>query len=121
VSIPLAHSNKSLILVVAWVIQDYKSKTLNLDAMITYREYVQYVILTKVSDIFPSLSKPMGALTPLRKEAAASRYAALESVDEKPFHYGTHFSSSMIVCHFLIRLEPFSHMFKILQVRKVYC
>lgn len=58
----------------------------------------------------------MGALTPAREEAALSRYSNLESVDEKPFHYGTHFSSSMIVCHFLIRVEPFSHMFKTLQV-----
>lgn len=66
-----------------------------------------------------SLSRPMGALTPARKEAAEARYAALESVDEKPFHYGTHFSSSMIVCHFMIRLEPFSHMFKTLQVKSL--
>lgn len=58
----------------------------------------------------------MGALTPARREAAEARYNALQSVDEKPFHYGTHFSSSMIVCHFLIRLAPFTHMFKTLQV-----
>jgi Beige/BEACH domain len=59
----------------------------------------------------------MGALTPARREAAQSRYENLESVGEKPFHYGTHFSSSMIVCHFLIRLAPFTNMFKTLQVR----
>jgi hypothetical protein len=59
----------------------------------------------------------MGALTPARREAAQSRYENLQSVEEKPFHYGTHFSSSMIVCHFLIRLAPFTNMFKTLQVR----
>jgi hypothetical protein len=59
----------------------------------------------------------MGALTPTRREAAQSRYENLESVGEKPFHYGTHFSSSMIVCHYLIRLAPFTNMFKTLQVR----
>lgn len=64
-----------------------------------------------------SLTRPMGALTAARRDAASARYSSLESVGEKPFHYGTHFSSSMIVCHFLIRLEPFSHMFKTLQVR----
>jgi hypothetical protein len=64
-----------------------------------------------------SLTQPMGALTPARREAAQSRYENLESVDEKPFHYGTHFSSSMIVCHYLIRLAPFTNMFKTLQVR----
>ena len=64
-----------------------------------------------------SLTQPMGALTPARREAAQSRYENLQSVEEKPFHYGTHFSSSMIVCHFLIRLAPFTNMFKTLQVR----
>jgi Beige/BEACH domain len=59
----------------------------------------------------------MGALTPARREAAQSRYENLQSVEERPFHYGTHFSSSMIVCHFLIRLAPFTNMFKTLQVR----
>lgn len=62
----------------------------------------------------------MGALTPARCEAAATRYDNLESVGEKPFHYGTHFSSSMIVCHFLIRLAPFTNMFKTLQV-SIFC
>lgn len=66
-----------------------------------------------------SLTLPMGALTAARREAAQSRYESLMSVEEKPFHYGTHFSSSMIVCHFLIRLEPFTHMFKTLQVTRV--
>lgn len=57
----------------------------------------------------------MGTLTPARREAAETRYTNLESVGEDPFHYGTHFSSSMIVCHFLIRLAPFTNMFKTLQ------
>lgn len=78
----------------------------------------------------------MGALTEGRREIAENRYLNLQSVDEKPFHYGTHFSScvilffsvsvrlnsliilrSMIVCHYLIRLMPFTGMFKTLQVR----
>jgi hypothetical protein len=62
-----------------------------------------------------SLTKPMGALTPARKDAAETRYDNLQSVGEEPFHYGTHFSSSMIVCHFLIRISPFTNMFKTLQ------
>lgn len=57
----------------------------------------------------------MGALTDGRRDAASARYTNLESVGEKPFHYGTHFSSSMIVCHFMIRLQPFTNMFKTLQ------
>lgn len=57
----------------------------------------------------------MGALNDGRREAAEQRYTALQSVGEDPFHYGTHYSSSMIVCHFLIRMSPFTNMFKTLQ------
>ncbi|ESK93353.1 beige beach domain-containing protein [Moniliophthora roreri MCA 2997] len=82
-----------------WVLQDYTSNTLELSDPAVYRD----------------LTKPMGALTAARREAAETRYTNLQSVDEKPFHYGTHFSSSMIVCHFLIRMAPFTNMFKTLQ------
>ncbi|KAJ3575407.1 hypothetical protein NP233_g1115 [Leucocoprinus birnbaumii] len=82
-----------------WVLNDYTSETLDLASPSSYRD----------------LTTPMGALTPARMAAAKMRYENLESVGEKPFHYGTHFSSSMIVCHFLIRLAPFTNMFKTLQ------
>ncbi|KAJ6588193.1 beach-domain-containing protein [Mycena capillaripes] len=82
-----------------WVLKDYTSSTLDLSNPDSYRD----------------LTKPMGALTEARREAAEMRYTNLESVGEKPFHYGTHFSSSMIVCHFLIRMAPFTNMFKTLQ------
>ncbi|KAH0828735.1 hypothetical protein J3R83DRAFT_3154 [Lanmaoa asiatica] len=82
-----------------WVLKDYTSDILDLSS----------------PDSFRDLSKPMGALTPERREIARNRYENLESVGEKPFHYGTHFSSSMIVCHFLIRMAPYTSMFKTLQ------
>ncbi|TFK55260.1 beach-domain-containing protein [Heliocybe sulcata] len=82
-----------------WVLQDYSSETLDLTSPSAYRD----------------LSKPMGAMTEARAVDAFQRYQNLASVGEKPFHYGTHFSSSMIVCHFLIRLSPFNRMFKTLQ------
>jgi hypothetical protein len=75
----------------------------------------RFLIFAEHSFLFISLTKPMGALTAARREAAETRYVNLESVGEKPFHYGTHFSSSMIVCHFLIRMAPFTNMFKTLQ------
>ncbi|EJC99617.1 beach-domain-containing protein [Fomitiporia mediterranea MF3/22] len=82
-----------------WVLADYSSASLDLTSASTFRD----------------LTKPMGALSDARCDAARQRYENLKSVGEAPFHYGTHFSSSMIVCHFLIRLEPFTHMFKTLQ------
>ncbi|KAG2135261.1 hypothetical protein DEU56DRAFT_888131 [Suillus clintonianus] len=82
-----------------WVLNDYVSEVLDLSS----------------PNVFRDLTKPMGALTAERREAAITRYSNLSSVDEKPFHYGTHFSSSMIVCHFNIRIQPFTNMFKTLQ------
>lgn len=82
-----------------WVLNDYVSEVLDLSS----------------TDVFRDLTKPMGALTAERCEAAETRYTNLSSVDEEPFHYGTHFSSSMIVCHFNIRMQPFTNMFKTLQ------
>ncbi|QRW11722.1 beige protein [Ceratobasidium sp. AG-Ba] len=82
-----------------WVLSDYTSETLDLNSPNSFR----------------LLSRPMGALTPGRREAAATRYSSLKSIGEEAFNYGTHFSSSMIVCHFLIRLAPFTHHFRRLQ------
>ncbi|KAH7890525.1 hypothetical protein F5I97DRAFT_1922982 [Phlebopus sp. FC_14] len=82
-----------------WVLKDYSSDTLDLSS----------------SESFRDLREPMGALTADRCEIAVSRYNNLQSVGEKPFHYGTHFSSSMIVCHFMIRMAPYTTMFKTLQ------
>ncbi|KAF8315416.1 beach-domain-containing protein [Clavulina sp. PMI_390] len=82
-----------------WILRDYSSDVLDLSDQ----------------SIFRDLSVPMGALTPSRREAAEARYNALTEIGEPPFHYGTHYSSSMITSHFLIRLEPFSRHFKSLQ------
>ena len=56
----------------AWVLQDYTSTELDLSKPESFR----------------NLSRPMGALTPAREEAAQTRYMNLESVGETPFHYG---------------------------------
>ncbi|KAG1732883.1 uncharacterized protein EDB91DRAFT_1150772 [Suillus paluster] len=80
-----------------------------------FKDYVSEMLDLSSPDVFRNLTKPMGALTAERREAAETRYDNLGSVGEKPFHYGTHFSSSMIVCHFNIRMQPFTNMFKTLQ------
>jgi len=100
------------------VLNDYTSQILDLSNPDTYRECVCVSIPSFkyfLKSLTSSLTKPMGALTSARRQAAETRYTNLESVGEDPFHYGTHFSSSMIVCHFLIRLAPFTNMFKTLQ------
>lgn len=85
-----------------WVIADYTSEDLDLEDPLTFRD----------------LTKPMGAQSELRKSQFIERYEALEDLGDPnspPFHYGTHYSSAMIVSSYLIRLEPYVGSFLLLQ------
>ncbi|KAI1261691.1 beige/BEACH domain-containing protein [Xylariaceae sp. FL1019] len=82
-----------------WVLADYTSDDLNLEDPATFRD----------------LSKPMGAQTARRQADYRSRYQSLAEIGETPFHYGTHYSSAMIVASYLIRLPPFVDSFILLQ------
>lgn len=85
-----------------WVIADYTSDELDLSDPKSFRD----------------LSKPMGAQSASRAQQFKERYEALESLqdeDSPPFHYGTHYSSAMIIASFLIRLEPFVQSYLLLQ------
>ncbi|KAI8062663.1 hypothetical protein BC940DRAFT_244066 [Gongronella butleri] len=84
-----------------WILADYESKQVDLTDPASYRD----------------LTKPMGAQTAERREEFADRYRQWgETNDPAPaFHYGTHYSSAMIVCSFLIRLEPFTQHYLKLQ------
>lgn len=85
-----------------WVIADYTSEELDLNNPKTFRD----------------LSKPMGAQSKPRHDRFSKKYSDLaEFYDEHspPFHYGTHYSSAMVVTSYLIRLEPFVKSFLLLQ------
>ncbi|CAJ2504012.1 Uu.00g114060.m01.CDS01 [Anthostomella pinea] len=82
-----------------WILADYSSDELNLDDPATFRD----------------LSKPMGAQTARRQADYQSRYTSLAEIGETPFHYGTHYSSAMIVSSYLIRLPPFVQSYILLQ------
>ena len=87
-----------------WVIADYESEELDFDDPAMYRD----------------LSKPMGALGADRANQFRERYESLASSvqgedDPPPFHYGTHYSTSAYVLHYLMRLEPFSRLALALQ------
>ena len=66
---------------------------------------------------FRDLSKPMGAQTPDRLTQFQKRYQEWEdpSGETPPYHYGTHYSSAMIVASYLLRLESFTQIFLRLQ------
>lgn len=82
-----------------WVLADYTSEDLDLEDPASFRD----------------LSKPMGAQTPNRVSDFVETYNALREIDQTPFHYGTHYSSAMIVSSYLIRLPPFVQSYLLVQ------
>ena len=85
-----------------WVIADYTSDELDLTDPRSFRD----------------LSKPMGCQTPERQAEFRDRYRSFAEMGDqnaKPFHYGTHYSSAMIVTSYLIRLQPFVQSYLLLQ------
>ncbi len=62
-----------------WVLADYTSASLDLNAAATYRD----------------LSKPVGALNEKRRREFEDRFDSLKEDPEiPPFHYGSHYSSA---------------------------
>lgn len=85
-----------------WVIADYESDELDLSDPKSFRD----------------LSKPMGAQTSSRAREFQERFEVLLSLNDEntpAFHYGTHYSSAMIVSSYLIRLKPYVQSYLLLQ------
>ncbi len=85
-----------------WVLADYTSEKLDLTNPRSFRD----------------LSKPMGCQNPDRQAEFRDRYQSFAEMGDEtspPFHYGTHYSSAMIVTSYLIRLQPFVHSYLLLQ------
>ena len=84
-----------------WVLADYTSEDLDLTNPRTFR----------------NLARPMGAQTSARLEQFKKRYRDWDDAgtDSPPYHYGTHYSSAMIVSSYLVRAEPFTQHFLHLQ------
>jgi len=83
-----------------WIIADYTSEELDFENPATFRD----------------LSKPMGCQNPGREADFVERYKTFaEMGEENPFHYGTHYTSAMIVASYLIRLQPFVQSYLLIQ------
>lgn len=85
-----------------WVLADYTSEELDLNNPATFRD----------------LSRPMGAQNNARQAEFVERYKSFAEMGDEnapPFHYGTHYSSAMIVTSYLIRLQPFVQSYLLLQ------
>ncbi|XP_067008592.2 WD repeat and FYVE domain-containing protein 3 [Anabrus simplex] len=84
-----------------WILADYESEELDLSDPASFRDF----------------SRPMGAQSPERLEQFKKRYKEWDDPhgETPPYHYGTHYSSAMIVCSYLVRMEPFTQHFLRLQ------
>lgn len=82
-----------------WILADYSSDHLDLTKPSTFRD----------------LSRPVGAQTKERLEQFKRRYAEWDDTETPPYHYGTFYSSAMIVASFMVRMEPFTQHFLRLQ------
>lgn len=85
-----------------WVLADYSSEELDLNNPRAFRD----------------LTQPMGCQSPEREAEFRERYRSFADMGDDtspPFHYGTHYSSAMIVTSYLIRLQPFVQSYLLLQ------
>lgn len=79
-----------------WILADYTSDTLDLTDPKTFRD----------------LSKPIGVVNPKNEAEVRSKYEHFEDPTGAipKFHYGTHYSNSAGVLHYLLRVEPFTSL-----------
>lgn len=79
-----------------WILSDYDSTTLDLGSTATFRD----------------LSKPMGVQNPGHVTEIRQKYENFEdpSGTIAKFHYGTHYSNSAMVLHYMVRMEPFTSL-----------
>ncbi|XP_063708929.1 neurobeachin-like protein 1 [Culicoides brevitarsis] len=77
-----------------WILADYTSDELDLSKPESFRD----------------LSKPIGVVNPKNESEVRAKYEGFEDPSGMipKFHYGTHYSNSAGVLHYMIRVEPFT-------------
>jgi len=80
-------------------------------------DYTSNQLDLTVAESFRNLSRPMAVQKRSRENYFVHQYNYLKVEKESereetlPYHYGSHYSNSGIVLHFLVRLPPFTQMF----------
>ncbi|CAO2654061.1 Nn.00g107940.m01.CDS01 [Neocucurbitaria sp. VM-36] len=84
-----------------WVISNYESDELDLSDPSNFRD----------------LKKPIGIQDPKQERSIRERFSSFAEMGDAnhAFHYGTHYSSAMTVASYLMRLQPFSAAFFLIQ------
>ncbi|XP_077975013.1 neurobeachin-like protein 1 isoform X3 [Styela clava] len=77
-----------------WIVADYTSEKLDLTNPASFRD----------------LSKPVGVQNPDNEQEVRDKFDNFEDPSGmiEKFHYGTHYSNSAGVLHYMIRMEPFT-------------
>ena len=69
---------------------------------------------------FRDLRKPIAVQNVAKEARYIERYRFLEAENGTdgagPFHYGSHYSNTGVVLHYMVRLPPFTNMFLKYQV-----
>ncbi|XP_076368453.1 neurobeachin-like protein 1 [Tachypleus tridentatus] len=79
-----------------WILADYTSEELDLENPAVFRD----------------LSRPIGVVNPKNVSEVKTKYdhfVDITGMVEK-FHYGTHYSNSAGVVHYMVRMEPFTSL-----------
>jgi hypothetical protein len=84
-----------------WVISNYESEELDLTDPNNFR----------------NLRKPIGIQHPKQEQSIRERFSSFAEMGDPDhaFHFGTHYSSAMTVASYLMRLQPFSAAFFLIQ------
>ncbi|KAF1940088.1 beach-domain-containing protein [Clathrospora elynae] len=84
-----------------WIISNYSSEELDLTDPSNFRD----------------LRKPIGIQDPRQEHQIRERFSSFAEMGDAnhAFHYGTHYSSAMTVASYLMRLQPFSAAFFLIQ------
>ncbi|KAK7867079.1 hypothetical protein R5R35_004016 [Gryllus longicercus] len=90
------YSDLSQYPVFPWILADYTSERLDLDNPASFRD----------------LARPVGVVNPRNEAEVRAKYDSFEdpSGTIAKFHYGTHYSNSAGVLHYLVRVEPFTSL-----------
>lgn len=90
-----------------FILSDYKSKDLNLTQHSVYRKLNRPISIQDET----KEQKYIDTYKYLETEVAAQGSMIPGLNTAKPYHYGSHYSNSGIVLHFLVRVPPFTSMF----------
>lgn len=108
-----------------WILADYDSEELDLNNAKTFRNFARPMgaqsadRLEQFQKRFKEWGKKRAKKTKNKctkqRLISYSQFADDPHGETPPYHYGTHYSSAMIVCSYLVRMEPFTQHFLRLQ------